>query len=198
MAEDIIDFESHEDEAPEATAPEVPAASPREDLTKEDLTAFGTAVAQQVLAALQPAAGATTSQTLPDFENQFMNRAADTATVRLLEMNKPIFAANIAEQVAGEFGAEVKKEIVAELQKLPGHVVANITQSPDDLRKLARMARGIHAERQNAQAPRSNAAGTVGGATTAENDMATKFWNDYKDVPGFTKEMAKQMAKDRN
>lgn len=182
----------------ESTPPEVaPSEAPPHQapayVTKEDLQASGNEMATQLAAALRPAA----PQADVDWEQAFANRAADAATARLLEVNKPIFAAGIADQVAGEFGIDVKREVQAELQKLPGHVVASITQSPDDLKRLARMARGIHAERQAAQAPRSGGSGTVGAATSEENRLADKFWNDYKDIPGFTKDDARAMAKER-
>jgi hypothetical protein len=186
MPEDIIDFHLHDGvEVPEPASEPVNEAKTPSYVTREDLQAFGEALA----ASLKP----TTPEVTLDWEAQFTNRAADTATQRLLDLNKPIFAAQIADQVAGEYGPEVRAEILEELRSLSGTVIAGITQSPADLRKLARMARGIHAEKHGSSAPTSRGAGTVNPATVAENDEADRYFQAYKDI-GVTKEMAKRWA----
>lgn len=187
MPEDIIDFHLHDGvEVPEPVSESVNEAKTPSYVTREDLQAFGEALA----ATFKPP---TPPEVPMDWEAQFANRAADTATQRLLDLNKPIFAAQIADQVAGEYGPEVRAEILEELRSLSGAVIAGITQSPADLRKLARMARGIHAEKHDSSAPTSRGSGTVNPATVAENDEAERYFQAYKDI-GVTKEMAKRWA----
>jgi hypothetical protein len=198
MPEDIIDFETAPESPPAEAASATPEPAKTEPLTRDELAAFGQNLAKEIVSALQPARP-TEPASLPgqtDWERQFAEQAAAAATARMMEANKPLFSASIAEQVAGSFGPEIKREIVDMLHRLPGHVVANLPNSPDDLKRLSQLARGMHAERQTAPAPRSSAAGTVTGGSAAENELAAKFWNDYRDVPGFTKEMAREMAKD--
>lgn len=185
-----------EDQGPTPAADSTPAP---EYVTKADLTAFGTAMAEQIAAALKPPAPAAPAEPDKDWDQIISDRASDTATMRLLEINKPVFAAQIVAQVAGSLPQNVKDELTKEILGLPGNVVAHITQSPEDLKRLTRMAKGAHAELNPdaVAAPRSGGSGVVGGSTSEEIRMADKFWSDYKDVPGFTKKDAEQMAKDR-
>lgn len=206
MPEDIIDFhplDGRDDRQPDPVAPnspERPNAAEGPYVTRQELTAFGDALAQQLASAIQQAQAPAKAERVDppagsaDWERQFTDRAAEAATQRLLEIQKPLYAAQIADYVATDFGPEVREEILRELKDLPGAVVASIAQSPNDLRKLVRMARGIHAERGGAIAPVSKGTGTVAGATVAENDDADRLHQAYRDI-GVTREMAKAWAR---
>jgi len=215
MEDDKLDPQSDAAPSGAGAAGGSPAAAPDGSggsayVTQADLERFGQAIVSQIAGALRAHAASAAPAASPvgggsagggpadDWETQFHNRTVDAATQRMMEVNKPILADRIAEHVAAQYGPDVKREIAMELQRLPGSVVAALTQSPDDLKKLARMARGIAAERQDGQAPRSGGSGTVGAATSDEMRMADKFWSDYRDVPGFSKDDAKRMAKERS
>ena len=126
---------------------------------------------------------------------QIAQYAAQLAAAHVMEAHKPAMVGQIAHQVAGQYGPEVEQEVVKELSRLNGTQIAACVRDPQYQRHLALIARGLHAERQDA--PASSPSGTVGGVSAKVNELAAQFMDAYHDVPGFTKELALQMAKER-
>lgn len=118
-----------------------------------------------------------------------------------LEMQRPQLALKAAKKFASEFGKDVVDDLAEGLsESFNAAGLKALLEAKDDVKvvkDIKRLARGIHAEKQGTPAPRSAGSGTVGGQGSAVNDLADQFWDDYKDVPGFTKEKAMKMAKDR-
>lgn len=105
---------------------------------------------------------------------------------RVVEMNQPVYLQAVLDRISGEFGPEVAAELRHDLAGLPAHTLARALGSGQEMRRLSRIARGTQAELSGGKAVDARADG-----------LAEKFWNDYHDVPGFTKELAAEMARER-
>lgn len=105
---------------------------------------------------------------------------------RVVEMNQPVYLQAVLDRIGGEFGPEVAAELRHDLATLPAHALARALGSDQEMRRLSRFARGAQAE-----------LGSRSSRSFEVDELAEKYWEDYKDLPGFTKELAKEMARER-
>lgn len=192
LNEDMPDLTKYgEEETPPVVEPEPPAY-----VTKEDFALFANQMATQIAAALKPEVAK--SQDEPDWEEGFLTKAEARSTQKYLELSKPTFVAQIVNTVAGDYPKNVQDTIKNLLSGMNGQAIAELTQNPQGLEHFSMVAAGAQVKLNPGKtaAPRSAPSGTVGGSTAKEQDLAQKFYEEYKEL-GVTKEQAAAMAKEQ-
>lgn len=170
-------------------------------VTKADLEDFGKAMASQIAAALKPAEPVKPDAETLNWQQQLQNNAADVATTRLLEINKPILAGQVADLICEGLPKNVRLAVMGELMGLDGVSVANLTQNKRAMKQWEFLAKGMNTEMNPASipAPRGAPSGTRGVEAGSVNDQIETMMKRFEGkVPGFNREMAKQWVKDVN
>jgi len=205
MPEDIISFEDPEVEETETPEEEVKPETPSYVTMAQFDQSMGK-LADLIQTLVPKAPSAQKQAEDPTWEEKIYTAAAEKATAQIMEVNRPMMLSGLIQKIAGSYSEDVQSQLEGLISHLNGAQLYNVTQNPADLKQLRLMAAGLHSEAQEkpdpkkkeekVKAPVSSPSGSVGAATINESDLANEYWRNFSDVPGFTKDMAKRMAKD--
>lgn len=173
-------FEERIMQAFQSVAPKRPVVPEEEDPDKDYYKEFGAKLAKH--GGLDP--------------EQVASQAEQRAYARALEGQKPGMIREMLQECQVT-DPNIRKAITEKLGKFSGLALAQMATDSNTLEELKLMADGLTHRATTKAAPRSSGSGTVGGANSEVTELANEYWQNYKHIPGYTKEKALEMAKKR-